>query len=118
MKKAKVALAHKLPVVLHRMLVDGTTFVADRAAARAGIGTVMQSKARRCSCASLSMGAGDGPSSGPIHTGPVEPPELAQQPFLSRGDRRPLGRGHTSGAAGKRADEHASQLQPEFENRE
>ena len=34
MKKAKVALARKLAVVLHRMLVDGTTFVADMAAAR------------------------------------------------------------------------------------
>jgi transposase len=34
MKKAKVALARKLAVVLHRMLVDGTTFVADRAAAQ------------------------------------------------------------------------------------
>jgi transposase len=33
MKKAKVALARKLAVVLHRMLVDGTTFVADKAAA-------------------------------------------------------------------------------------
>lgn len=35
MRKAKVALARKLAVVLHRMLVDGTTFVAGRAAARA-----------------------------------------------------------------------------------
>lgn len=35
MRKAKVALARKLAVVLHRMLVDGTTFVADRAAAAA-----------------------------------------------------------------------------------
>jgi transposase len=35
MKKAKVALARKLAVVLHRMLVDGTMFVADKAAARA-----------------------------------------------------------------------------------
>jgi transposase len=33
MRKAKVALARKLAVVLHRMLVDGTTFVADKAAA-------------------------------------------------------------------------------------
>ena len=32
MRKAKVALARKLAVVLHRMLVDGTTFIADRAA--------------------------------------------------------------------------------------
>lgn len=32
MKKAKVALARKLAVVLHRMLADGTTFVAARAA--------------------------------------------------------------------------------------
>jgi hypothetical protein len=30
-----VALARKLAVVLHRMLADGTTFVADKAAARA-----------------------------------------------------------------------------------
>jgi hypothetical protein len=29
MKKAKVALARKLAVVLHRMLVDTTTFIAD-----------------------------------------------------------------------------------------
>ena len=39
MKKAKVALARKLAVVLHRMLADGTTFMAspaDRAAAVAG----------------------------------------------------------------------------------
>jgi transposase len=35
MRKAKVALARKLAVVLHRMLVDGTTFVADKAAAAA-----------------------------------------------------------------------------------
>lgn len=35
MRKAKVALARKLAVVLHRMLADGTEFVADRAAARA-----------------------------------------------------------------------------------
>jgi transposase len=33
MRKAKVALARKLAVVLHRMLVDGTTFIAERAAA-------------------------------------------------------------------------------------
>ena len=33
MRKAKVALARKLAVVLHRMLVDGTSFVASRAAA-------------------------------------------------------------------------------------
>ena len=32
MKKAKVALARKLAVVLHRMLADGKPFVADRAA--------------------------------------------------------------------------------------
>lgn len=32
MKKAKVALARKLAVVLHRMLADGTTFIATRAA--------------------------------------------------------------------------------------
>jgi transposase len=32
MRKAKVALARKLAVVLHRMLVDGTTFIADKAA--------------------------------------------------------------------------------------
>jgi transposase len=32
MKKAKVALARKLAVVLHRMLADGTAFVAGRAA--------------------------------------------------------------------------------------
>jgi len=35
MRKAKVALARKLAVVLHRMLLDGTSFVADKAAARA-----------------------------------------------------------------------------------
>jgi transposase len=35
MRKAKVALARKLAVVLHRMLVDGTEFVADKAAAKA-----------------------------------------------------------------------------------
>ena len=33
MRKAKVALARKLAVVLHRMLADGTPFVANRAAA-------------------------------------------------------------------------------------
>ena len=32
MKKAKVALARKLAVVLHRMLADGTTFMASTAA--------------------------------------------------------------------------------------
>jgi transposase len=32
-RKAKVALARKLAVVLHRMLADGTAFVADKAAA-------------------------------------------------------------------------------------
>jgi hypothetical protein len=32
MKKAKVALACKLAVILHRMLVDGTPFAADKAA--------------------------------------------------------------------------------------
>jgi transposase len=35
MRKAKVALARKLAVVLHRMLLDGATFDADKAAARA-----------------------------------------------------------------------------------
>jgi len=35
MRKAKVALARKLAVVLHRMMADGTTFVADKAAAAA-----------------------------------------------------------------------------------
>jgi transposase len=35
MRKAKVALARKLAVILHRMLVDGTPFMADRAAAMA-----------------------------------------------------------------------------------
>jgi transposase len=35
MRKAKVALARKLAVVLHRMLADGTSFVADKAAAAA-----------------------------------------------------------------------------------
>jgi transposase len=35
MRKAKVALARKLAVVLHRMLADGTPFVAERAAAAA-----------------------------------------------------------------------------------
>ena len=33
MKKAKVALARKLAVILHRMLADGTPFDAARAAA-------------------------------------------------------------------------------------
>jgi len=33
MRKAKVALARKLAVVLHRMLVDGTSFLAEKAAA-------------------------------------------------------------------------------------
>jgi transposase len=33
MRKAKVALARKLAVVLHRMLADGTCFLADKAAA-------------------------------------------------------------------------------------
>ena len=35
LRKAKVAPARKLAVVLHRMLVDGTPFVAERAAAAA-----------------------------------------------------------------------------------
>jgi transposase len=35
MRKAKVALARKLAVVLHRMLADGTSFLADKAAATA-----------------------------------------------------------------------------------
>jgi len=35
MRKAKVALARKLAVVLRRMLVDGTKFIADKAAAAA-----------------------------------------------------------------------------------
>lgn len=35
MRKAKVALARKLAVVLHRMLVDGTEFIAGKAAATA-----------------------------------------------------------------------------------
>ena len=35
MRKAKVALARKLAVVLHRMLADGTSFLATRAAAMA-----------------------------------------------------------------------------------
>ena len=33
MRKAKVALARKLAVVMHRMLADGTSFLADKAAA-------------------------------------------------------------------------------------
>ena len=33
MRKAKVALARKLAVVLHRMLADGTSFLANKAAA-------------------------------------------------------------------------------------
>ncbi len=36
MKKAKVALARKLSVILHRMLVDGTPFAADKAALARG----------------------------------------------------------------------------------
>ena len=35
LRKAKVALARKLAVVMHRMLVDGTPFAAERAAAAA-----------------------------------------------------------------------------------
>jgi len=35
MRKAKVALARKLAVVLHRMLTDDTEFVADKAATAA-----------------------------------------------------------------------------------
>ena len=35
MRKAKVALARKLAVVLHRMLADGTEFIAATAAAKA-----------------------------------------------------------------------------------
>jgi transposase len=35
MRKAKVALARKLAVILHRMLVDGTAFDAAKAAAAA-----------------------------------------------------------------------------------
>ncbi|WP_428488523.1 hypothetical protein [Rhodopila sp.] len=35
MRKAKVALARKLAVVMHRMLVDGAAFVAEKAAAAA-----------------------------------------------------------------------------------
>ena len=35
MRKAKVALARKLAVVLHRMLADGTNFLADKVAAAA-----------------------------------------------------------------------------------
>ena len=35
MRKAKVALARKLAVVLHRMLADDTEFLADKAAATA-----------------------------------------------------------------------------------
>ena len=37
LKKAKVALARKLAVVLHRMLADGTAFVAARAARPVGV---------------------------------------------------------------------------------
>jgi hypothetical protein len=33
MRKAKVALARKLAVVLHRMLANGTSFLTDKAAA-------------------------------------------------------------------------------------
>ena len=36
MRKAKVALARKLAVILHRMLADGTTFEPGRAATAAG----------------------------------------------------------------------------------
>jgi hypothetical protein len=35
MRKAKVALARKLAVILHRMLVDGTPFNVAKAAAAA-----------------------------------------------------------------------------------
>jgi transposase len=37
MKKAKVALARKLAVVLHRMLADGTTFMASKSAPGAAV---------------------------------------------------------------------------------
>ena len=37
MKKAKVALARKLAVVLHRMLADGTTFMASKVAPSAAV---------------------------------------------------------------------------------
>ena len=37
MKKAKVALARKLAVVLHRMLADGTTFMASKGAPSAAV---------------------------------------------------------------------------------
>ena len=37
MKKAKVALARKLAVVLHRMLADGTTFMASNGASSAAV---------------------------------------------------------------------------------
>ena len=35
LRKATLALARKLAVILHRMLADGTTFVADKTVARA-----------------------------------------------------------------------------------
>lgn len=35
MRTAKVALARKLAVVLHRMLADGTEFIANKAAVMA-----------------------------------------------------------------------------------
>ena len=37
MKKAKVALARKLAVVLHRMLADGTTFMVSKVAPSAAV---------------------------------------------------------------------------------
>jgi transposase len=37
MRKAKVALARKLAVVLHRMLADGTTFMASKGASSAAV---------------------------------------------------------------------------------
>jgi hypothetical protein len=37
MRKAKVALARKLAVVLHRMLADGTTFMTSTAARAAAV---------------------------------------------------------------------------------
>jgi transposase len=47
MKKAKVALARKLAVVLHRMLADGTTFMASTAAHAAAVAGSDQQEAEQ-----------------------------------------------------------------------
>jgi transposase len=48
MREAKVTLGCKLAVVLHRMLVDSTAFIADRAATAEGINSQQRSDRRWC----------------------------------------------------------------------